>query len=116
MLKMTHGKISVHQTADPARPTMRPQVPKVNLLVSGLLGKKWTEAAAMVPVEQLSPAKWEQYQQYAVRVEKERSLDPLRVRLVISSAGIAACSSDYNRQVKHKSKGDAICDLEVANT
>jgi hypothetical protein len=54
-------------------------MPKYKLLLGAALGKKWSEEEVLRPLEELSDAEVQAFQDYRRAVVEERSLDPLRV-------------------------------------
>lgn len=56
------------------------QMPKLKLLLGAALGIDWEEGQVLTPPEELTDAQAGRYRDYRRAVEKERCMDPLRVR------------------------------------
>uniref|UniRef100_A0A383W0M9 sn-1-specific diacylglycerol lipase n=1 Tax=Tetradesmus obliquus TaxID=3088 RepID=A0A383W0M9_TETOB len=60
---------------------LRCKMPKLKLLLGAALGIDWEEGQVLTPPEELTDAQAGRYRDYRRAVEKERCMDPLRVRI-----------------------------------
>lgn len=69
------------------------QMPKYKLLLGALFGRVWEEAEVLRPLTQLTEAQAEKFRDYRGAVEKDRSMDPLRVSQ-LAAAVMRVCMLD----------------------